>query len=114
MSFHLLYHLGTSAVLNATITPRAYKHSKKLGWREDNTISSPSRHVVKCKAILLNLDNPSDERPDPKRTAGQETARTVGGKKRPVRAAPWAKAIASSEQWTKLLAKLILISASIS
>jgi hypothetical protein len=63
--------------------------------------------MVKCKAVLLNLGNSSDERLDPKRPTGD--GKNSGGKKRPVRAAPRAKAIAPSEQWTKLLAKLIPI-----
>ncbi|KAF7360130.1 MYND-type domain-containing protein [Mycena venus] len=86
MSFHLLHRLGTGVVLNATIAPmiavQAYEHSKKLGWEyrlinitvigrcEDNALSSPSKYVVKRKATVLDLDDSSDERPDPKRPAG--------------------------------------------
>ncbi|KAJ7857672.1 hypothetical protein B0H14DRAFT_3135740 [Mycena olivaceomarginata] len=75
MSFHLLHRLGTGVVLNVTIAPMAYEHSRKLGWeyrlinitvvgcREDDALSSPSKYVVKRKAVILDLDNSSDETP---------------------------------------------------
>ncbi|KAJ7825403.1 hypothetical protein B0H14DRAFT_2596627 [Mycena olivaceomarginata] len=86
MSFHLLHRLGTGVVLNATIAPMAYEHGRKLGWeyrlinitvvgrREDDALSSPSKYVVKRKAIMIDLDDSSDERPDPKKTAGGSKA----------------------------------------
>ncbi|KAJ7881381.1 hypothetical protein B0H14DRAFT_3434085 [Mycena olivaceomarginata] len=66
MSFHLLHCLGTGVVLNVTIAPMAYEHSRKLGWeyrlinitvvgcREDDALSSPSKYVVKRKAVILD------------------------------------------------------------
>ncbi|KAJ7326470.1 hypothetical protein DFH08DRAFT_968356 [Mycena albidolilacea] len=86
MSFHLLHRLGTGVVLNATIAPMAYEHGRKLGWeyrlinitvvghREDDALSSPSKYVVKRKAIMIDLDDSLDERPDPKKTAGGSKA----------------------------------------
>ncbi|KAJ7788159.1 hypothetical protein B0H14DRAFT_2628546 [Mycena olivaceomarginata] len=86
MSFHLLHRLGTGVVLNTMIAPMAYEHGRKLGWEyrlinitvmgrcEDDTLSSPSKFVVKHKAILIDLDDLSDERPNPKRSAGGSKA----------------------------------------
>ncbi|KAJ7840859.1 hypothetical protein B0H14DRAFT_2587252 [Mycena olivaceomarginata] len=86
MSFHQLHRLGTGVVLNVTIAPMAYEHSRKLGWeyrlinitvvgcREDNALSSQSKYVVKRKAVILDLDDSSDESPVPKRiTTGSKT-----------------------------------------
>ncbi|KAJ7367808.1 hypothetical protein DFH08DRAFT_795932 [Mycena albidolilacea] len=81
MSFHLLHRLGTGVVLNVTIAPMAYEHSRKLGWeyrlinitvvgcREDDALSSPSKYVVKRKAVILDLDDSSDETPVSKKFA---------------------------------------------
>ncbi|KAJ7324016.1 hypothetical protein DFH08DRAFT_969020 [Mycena albidolilacea] len=81
MSFHLLHRLGTGVVLNVTIASMAYEHSRKLGWeyrlinitvvgcREDDVLSSPSKYVVKRKAVILDLDDSSDETPVSKKIA---------------------------------------------
>ncbi|KAJ7858150.1 hypothetical protein B0H14DRAFT_3447470 [Mycena olivaceomarginata] len=84
MSFHLLHRLGTGVVLNTTIAPMAYEHGRKLGWeyrlinitvvgrREDDALSSPSKYVVKRKAIMIDLDDSSDERPRPEENRWRE------------------------------------------
>ncbi|KAJ7678830.1 hypothetical protein B0H14DRAFT_3063504, partial [Mycena olivaceomarginata] len=92
MSFHLLHRLGTGVVLNVTIAPMAYEHSRKLGWeyrlinitvvgcREDDALSSPSKYVVKRKAVILDLDDSSDETPvskNPLRGARPVRAKTL-------------------------------------
>ncbi|KAJ7667171.1 hypothetical protein B0H14DRAFT_2658231 [Mycena olivaceomarginata] len=92
ISFHHIHHLGQGLVMNMTVVPMAISHSKQLSWdyclvnitilgrREDDSLASPTKYVVKRKIINLTLDDSSKEekQPSPKKmSAGKSSA---GGK----------------------------------
>ncbi|KAF8173333.1 hypothetical protein K438DRAFT_1980882 [Mycena galopus ATCC 62051] len=89
LSFHDLDRLGPGLVMIMTTVPTAYtwgaKHNRKadLGWeyrlvtttivgrREDDSVSSPSKMVVKRKVFDLDRDDSDNDRP--KKPAARKT-----------------------------------------
>ncbi|KAF8186556.1 hypothetical protein K438DRAFT_2153188 [Mycena galopus ATCC 62051] len=81
MSFHQLHRLGEGLVMLLTMTPMAFSwggrqhgNVKDLSWeyrlltitvigrREADALASPSKMILKCKAVHLDLDDSDDKR----------------------------------------------------
>ncbi|KAF5367898.1 hypothetical protein D9757_011248 [Collybiopsis confluens] len=72
MSFHDIHLLGTQAVFQMIVTPRAYVHNNRLGWefrlvtlkvlgkKRMEIASSPTKQVLKRKAVYLNMGEPAE------------------------------------------------------
>ncbi|KAJ3992183.1 hypothetical protein F5050DRAFT_1715483 [Lentinula boryana] len=74
MSYHDVHLLGSQAVFQVIITPRAYVHSNQLSWefriisvkvlgkKELEIAQSPSKQVQKQKAVFIDLDDDDEDR----------------------------------------------------
>ncbi|KAJ7815439.1 hypothetical protein B0H14DRAFT_2603452 [Mycena olivaceomarginata] len=85
ISFHHIHRLGQGLVMNMTVAPMAFSHSKQLSWdyrlvnitilgrRADDSLASPTKYVVKRKIIDLSLDSSDEEKqPSPKKPSASK------------------------------------------
>ncbi|KAJ7726181.1 hypothetical protein B0H14DRAFT_3519161 [Mycena olivaceomarginata] len=85
ISFHHIHRLGQGLVMNMTVAPMAFSHSKQLSWdyrlvnitilgrHADDSLASPTKYVVKRKIIDLSLDSSDEEKqPSPKKPSASK------------------------------------------
>ncbi|KAJ7751718.1 hypothetical protein B0H14DRAFT_2635939 [Mycena olivaceomarginata] len=79
-----LHQLGPNVIMNITVLPLAYSYGKNnnfsweyclvnivvIGKCKDGLLVSPSKMIVKCKAVPFNFDSNNEDRPPSKKNSG--------------------------------------------